>query len=119
MAAETLDLRPQIVNVKLYEGDQWYPEFVLTEPGSPTTPQDLTGATIAGTLRPKGAPDDGSEDIPLTIIDGDLTQGQFFFGQDKATVGGKYDVQIIIDTAPRTYIRGSISVLSPDITPEP
>lgn len=109
----TIDLRPEIVNVKLYEGDTWFVEMAITEPGT-TTPLDLTGADIAATMRPKtGA------DIPLEIIDGDLTQGEFFFGQHEATVGGKYDVQIIINTAPRTYVRGSISVTSPDITPEP
>ena len=115
--SEILDLRPEIVNVKLYEGDAWAAEVALTEPGS-TDPLNLTTATIAATLRPTGAPADGSEDIALTITDGDLAQGEFFFGQAEATVGGKYDIQVTFSGAPRTYIRGRISVTTPDITPE-
>lgn len=110
--ADTIDLRPEVVNVKLYEGDAWAVQVELTQPGV-TTPLDLTGATITATVKPK----DGSADFPLTINPGDLTQGEFYYGQSAATIPGKYDVQVSFVGEARTYIKGSLSV-EPDISPE-
>lgn len=97
----SIDLRPEQVDIDLYEGDAW--SIVVSIPSL----GDLTGATIVGKF-------ENTEEGPIETLDfapTDLVNSKFAIGQNPALVSGTFDVQITLPASlPRTYIFGRLSV---------
>lgn len=103
---QTVDLTPQVVNLKLTRGDSWTLPFEFED-------TDLTGYTFAAQIR-KSA--DDSSAVSLTIAETDLTVGKFEVGQEAASLSGYWDLQLTSPGGlPRTYAKGWVEV-EKDIT---
>lgn len=106
----TIDLRAQVLDVLVARGDAWSLEVTIESPAG--TPVNLTGKTIEAHLR--NQPDSASK-TDLDVAPVDLSAGTFTVGQDAATAGGVYDVQVTTAGLARTYLRGTLE-LDDDVT---
>lgn len=108
MTTQTIDLRAQVVNVKVMRNDAW--SIKVTKTGT-----NLAGYTITAQVRPDyDSPDEDALDMVITVSD--EANGIFYVGQEAATLDGVYDVQIAEPSGlPRTYVKGRIT-LDPDVT---
>lgn len=123
--AETIDTRPQIVNIICYAGDTLVLRVYTTD--------DFSTATWTGQVRLNHAdstpdasftfiPDTGGAVVTLSdestaslnLLGSDITEN----GQTFKRYSGLYDVQIELSGNVRTLFRGSISIDS-DITKVP
>lgn len=98
---ESLDLRPQTVDIDVYEGDAWSVQVSVPTLG------DLTGSTITARFQDNT----GTPPIDLDLALTDLPGSKFTVGQLMALTSGRYDVQITLPASlPRTYIVGRLNV---------
>jgi hypothetical protein len=105
--AMTVDLRAQVVNIKVTRGDRWSL--------SATFPDNLTGFLVRGQVRPEpDSPDELAEDLTVAVTD--AANGRFVFGQQHA-FSGVYDIEIVTEVGElgRTWIRGRINAVE-DVT---
>lgn len=103
----TVDLRAQVVNIKVVRGDRW--SLAATFPG------DLTGFLVRGQVRPEpDSPDELAEQLTVAVTD--AATGKFVFGQQHA-FSGVYDIEIVTEVGElgRTWITGKISAVE-DVT---
>ena len=108
---EAIDLRRATKDIRVMRGDSWSIEVRLKD--SLGAPIDLTGATVLAQLRKSPT---SSTSITLDTEITDDEGGVFTFGQDEATTGGSYDIQITMGTGTvRTYIGGQV-LISQDVS---
>jgi hypothetical protein len=95
-----LDLRPEQVDIDLYEGDSWSIQLAIPSLG------DLTGSTVSAKWKPnEGAVTD------LDYAPTDLVNSTFTIGQLEVTTSGRFDVSVTLPASlPRTYITGRLNV---------
>lgn len=106
----TIDLRPEIVNVKVTRGDKWLVKVTMTG-------YDLTGYEILGQYRVTFDAE-ASGDMLIVASAPDRTTGVFYYGQENAPDTGQYvyDIQLAPSgEPPRTRIKGVLTV-DPDVT---
>jgi hypothetical protein len=101
MADQTIDLTPQVVNLRLTRGDAW--SLVVTFEAT-----DLTGYTFAAQIRARVDDEDATD---IDIAETNLADGVITIGQDEAETSGHWDLQATPPAGlPRTYMGGAVTV---------
>jgi len=110
---ETVDLRPDVLNIVVYGGDAWTLDLDLTDDEG--TPLDLTGYTFAAQIRKN--PDDTATIGTITVTSVNLTAGSLRLSQTAAPIlTGFYDLQgTPSGGGSRTLVRGSFNATQ-DVT---
>lgn len=104
-ANEAAHIRPARQNFGLYnDGFAWAFELRLAALG------DLTGATITAAFAPTASSADGPTALTITSTPEGLLDSRFSLGYS-APVQGRYDIEIVIGGAGRTYVYGDIRVM--------
>ncbi len=100
--------------IRITQGDDWnFPLTFNTSLLGVKTPIDLTGATVAGTVRPSFTT---GTSVPMTVVVNNAAAGQVTFTlsdtQTSALISGSlvYQITITISGNTKTYLSGNFIV---------